>query len=166
MKTDLTIAKILKPRGLKGEMRIETYVSDKTQLCKVKEVKIDNTTYTIRQLSLDGVFGYIQLDGIDNVDKAEALRGKQVLANRNQLSLPKGKHYIVDLIGLNVVVAGQIVGEVQDVQQYGSADVYFVKTPNGSLSFPGIGNLILDVDLDNGYIKLDSILFNRVVVYN
>ncbi len=166
MKTDLIVAKILKPRGLKGEMRIEAFVSDTTQLSSLKHVTIDNTIYTVKHLTLDGVFGFIQLDGVDNVDVAESLRGKQISANRADLKLPKGRYYIVDMIGLNVIVGGDVIGEIENVQQFGSADVYTVKTPSGSLSFPGIDKLILEVNIDGGYIKLDDMLFNRVVVFN
>ncbi|HAT83871.1 MAG TPA: 16S rRNA processing protein RimM, partial [Clostridiales bacterium] len=87
--------------------------------------------------------------------------------NRNDLpKLPDGKYYIVDMIGLDIVVAGEVIGEVCDVLQYGSADVYVVKNGQESLSFPAIGNLIKQVDLENGKMVLDDMIFPRVVVYN
>lgn len=81
--------------------------------------------------------GYLTLLGVDSVEKAELLRGKFVTANRNDLpKLPDGKYYIVDMIGIDVVVGGEVVGEVCDVQQYGSADVYVVKTARIRYLFP------------------------------
>lgn len=167
MKSELTIGKVLKPRGLKGELKIETYSSDSARFSHLKQLKIDAKEYIVKNISLEGAIGYVTLDTIDDVDKAEALRGKFITAKRDDLpKLPDGKYYIVDMIGLDVVVGGEVVGEVCDVLQYGSADVYVVKNGNDSLSFPAIANLIKSVDLEGGKMVLDDMIFPRVVVYN
>lgn len=167
MKFELTIGKVLKPRGLKGELKIELYASDSARFSHLKRLKIDGIEYGIDRISPEGAIGYVSLEGIDTVEKAEALRGKLITANRNDLpKLPDGKYYIVDMIGLDVVVSGEVVGEVCDVLQYGSADVYVVKNGANSFSFPAISGLVKQVDLDLGKIVLDDMIFPRVVVYN
>ena len=167
MKSELTIGKVLKPRGLKGELKIETYSSDSARFSHLKQLKIDTKEYIVKNISLEGAIGYVTLDTIDDVDKAEALRGKFITAKRDDLpKLPDGKYYIVDMIGLDVVVSGEVVGEVCDVLQYGSADVYVVKNGANSFSFPAISGLVKQVDLDLGKIVLDDMIFPRVVVYN
>lgn len=167
MKSELTIGKVLKPRGLKGELKIELYASDSARFSHLKRLKIDGIEYGIDRISPEGAIGYVSLEGIDTVEKAEALRGKLITANRNDLpKLPDGKYYIVDMIGLDVVVSGEVVGEVCDVLQYGSADVYVVKNGANSFSFPAISGLVKQVDLDLGKIVLDDMIFTRVVVYN
>ncbi len=167
MKSELTIGKVLKPRGLKGELKIELYASDSARFSHLKRLKIDGIEYGIDRISPEVAIGYVSLEGIDTVEKAEALRGKLITANRNDLpKLPDGKYYIVDMIGLDVVVSGEVVGEVCDVLQYGSADVYVVKNGANSFSFPAISGLVKQVDLDLGKIVLDDMIFPRVVVYN
>ena len=167
MKSELTIGKVLKPRGLKGELKIELYASDSARFSRLKRLKIDEIEYCVDRISPEGAIGYVSLEGIDTVEKAEALRGKLITANRNDLpKLPDGKYYIVDMIGLDVVVSGEVVGEVCDVLQYGSADVYVVKNGANSFSFPAISGLVKQVDLDLGKIVLDDMIFPRVVVYN
>lgn len=167
MKSELTIGKVLKPRGLKGELKIELYASDSARFSHLKRLKIDEIEYCVDRISPEGAIGYVSLEGIDTVEKAEALRGKLITANRNDLpKLPDGKYYIVDMIGLDVVVSGEVVGEVCDVLQYGSADVYVVKNGANSFSFPAISGLVKQVDLDLGKIVLDDMIFPRVVVYN
>lgn len=167
MKSELTIGKVLKPRGLKGELKIELYASDSARFSHLKRLKIDGIEYSIDRISPEGAIGYVSLEGIDTVEKAEALRGKLITANRNDLpKLPDGKYYIVDMIGLDVVVSGEVVGEVCDVLQYGSADVYVVKNGAKSFSFSAISGLVKQVDLDLGKIVLDDMIFPRVVVYN
>lgn len=167
MKSELTIGKVLKPRGLKGELKIELYASDSARFSRLKRLKIDEIEYGVDRISPEGAIGYVSLEGIDTVEKAEELRGKLITANRNDLpKLPDGKYYIVDMIGLDVVVSGEVVGEVCDVLQYGSADVYVVKNGANSFSFPAISGLVKQVDLDLGKIVLDDMIFPRVVVYN
>lgn len=167
MKSELTIGKVLKPRGLKGELKIELYASDSARFSRLKKLKIDGIDYEVQHISPEGGTGYVTLAGIDTVEKAEALRSKLITANRNDLpKLPDGKYYIVDMIGLDVVVSGEVVGEVADVLQYGSADVYVVKNADGTFSFPAIGGLVKQVDLDLGKMVLDDMIFPRVVVYN
>ena len=167
MKSELTIGKVLKSRGLKGELKIELYASDSARFSHLKRLKIDGIEYGIDRISPEGAIGYVSLEGIDTVEKAEALRGKLITANRNDLpKLPDGKYYIVDMKDLDVVVSGEVVGEVCDVLQYGSADVYVVKNGANSFSFPAISGLVKQVDLDLGKIVLDDMIFPRVVVYN
>lgn len=167
MKSELTVAKILRPRGLKGEMKIETYLSDASQISDIKSVKIDQIEYTVGHIALDGVFGYITLNEVNNAEEAEALRGREIVVLRKDLrDLPEGKYYIVDMIGLDVVVGSGIIGQIADIAQYGSADVYTVRTADGSLSFPAIPKLVKKVDMSNGIIVLDDVLFKQAVVYN
>lgn len=167
MKSELTIGKVLKSRGLKGELKIELYASDSARFSHLKRLKIDGIEYGIDRISPEGAIGYVSLEGIDTVEKAEALRGKLITANRNDLpKLPDGKYYIVDMIGLDVFANGECVGEITDVLQYGSADVYVVRNGEASLSFPAIGGLIKEVDLQGGKMMLDGTIFNRVVVFN
>lgn len=167
MKSELTIGKVLKPRGLKGEIKFELYSSDSARFSRLKRLKIDGIEYAITHLSVEGNMCYCTLDGVCDVDKAESLRGKFITCQRDDLpKLPEGKYYIVDMIGLDVVVGGEIVGKVTDVLQYGSADVYVVKNGENSLSFPAIANVIKQVDFESGKLVLDDMIFPRIVVYN
>ena len=105
--------------------------------------------------------------GVDSVEKAESLRGKLVTCDRNDLpALEEGEHYIVDMIGLAVVVNGETKGRISDILQYGSADVYVVKNGDVQFSFPAIKGVVKQVDIDGGKIVVDDFLFDRVVVYN
>lgn len=167
MKSELTIGKVLKPRGLKGEIKIETYSSDSARFSHLKQLTIDGCEYRINSISLEGAIGYILVEGIDSVEKAEALRGKYFTAKKEDLpELPEGKYYIADMIGLDVFANGECLGEIIDVLQYGSADVYVVKTLDSSLSFPAINGLIKQVDLQDGKMYVDGTILNRVVVFN
>jgi len=167
MKSEFEIAMILKPRGLKGEMKVEFYSSDTARFSNLKEVRISGVAHAVEKLSAEGDYGYIKLADVNCVEDAEKLRGLMVCASRDSLpALEGGKQYIADMIGLDVQVSGNIIGKLSDILQYGSADVYVVRTTAGSLSFPALKQLIKKVDIKSGVIVLDEVVFDRVVVYN
>lgn len=169
MKAILTVGKVLRPRGLKGEFKIELYTSNSSRYSCVKQVIIDEKTFGVESIKPEGDFAYIKLVGVDTPEAAEALRGKALSVNRNELPPPpSGEHYIVDLIGSDVLVDGDKLGELVDVQQYGSADVYVVRPTDGkgTYAFPALKELIRETDVQKGVIVLEGYLFRRVAVFN
>jgi 16S rRNA processing protein RimM len=166
MKTSFTIGKILKPRGIKGVLKFETYTDNPSRFLNIKILSVGGVPYVVESMSREGTFCYVKLKGVDTVEAAELLRGKDVSADRAQLPKPAdGRYYIVDMIGIDVYASG-LVGELVDVLQYGSADVYVVKTKEGSVSFPALKELILSVDMEKGEMHLDDRIFDRVAVHN
>lgn len=167
MKTELTIGKVLKPHGLKGDVKIETFSSNPARFSVLKRLKLDGVEYKIKRITLDGAFGTLSLEGVNDMDAAELLRGKMISVNRGDLpKLEAGNYYIADLLGIDVYVSGDRIGELVDVLQYGSADVYIVKTADSTCSFPALKQLIKSVDIEKGEMILDDMVFRRVVVYN
>ncbi|MDE6060791.1 MAG: ribosome maturation factor RimM [Clostridia bacterium] len=167
MKSEFEIARIVKPRGLKGEMKVEFYSSDVARLSHLKHLRLRDTEYEVEKLTPEGQYGFVKLKGLDSVEVAETMRGQLLYAKRDDLpALSEDKHYIVDIIGLSVIVGGDTVGTVSDVLQYGSADVYVVKSAQGSFSFPALKQVIKEIDVKGGKMVLDDVMFSRVVVYN
>ncbi|MEG2450504.1 MAG: ribosome maturation factor RimM [Clostridia bacterium] len=167
MKINLTIGRILKARGLKGEVKFETYSGNSERYKELKTVKLDGVDYSVEKISSDGEFGYVKLGGVDTIEQAEALRGKEMTARRDDLpKLSADRFYIADLLGLDVYVAGDRIGEMVDVLQYGSADVYVIKLETGSVSVPAIADVVDKIDLVEGKIVLNDRTFGRVAVYN
>lgn len=153
----------MKPRGLKGEVKAEP-LGD-VDLPKRCAVEIDGVEYVLTSFSREGAFAYLKFDGVDTPEKAEALRGKFVCADRGLLpKLSEGEYYIADIIGMQVQCDGKTLGVVDDIAQYGAADVYFVKAVK-SFSFPKIRGIIVDVDLQNGVLTVDKNLLEQTVVY-
>ncbi len=167
MKSEFEIARILKPRGLKGEMKVQFYSSDVARFSLLKTVRIDGVAHKLSKITAEGEYGYIVLEDINTVEAAEDLRGRMISARRDELpKLEEGQFYIADMIGLAVYVGNDYIGKLADILQYGSADVYVIKNDKQSLSVPAIKQLISSVDLENGKLTLDEVIFDRVVVYN
>lgn len=167
MKDRLTVGKVLRPRGLKGVVKIEAYSDDPSRWRAFRTLGIGGAFYEVEDVSPEGGFAYVKLRGVDDADAAEKLRGAAVTALRSELPPPPaGRYYIADLLGAEVYAGGDDIGELVDVLQYGSADVYVVKTEDGTVSFPALAATIREVDAEEGRIVLDDAMFARTAVYN
>jgi len=97
------------------------------------------------------------LDGIDDRDAASALVGADIAVRREQLpELAQGEYYWSDLIGLNVVtVDGVELGTVERLMETGANDVLVVKGERERLIPYLPGQVITEVDLENGLLRVD-----------
>ena len=168
MKEYFTIGKIVRPHGIKGAVRAETYTSNPQRFRKLKEVIIDSKTIAVESVSIDSSnFMLIKLFGVDSMDDAEKLRNKNVVIKRSQLPEPEnGTYYIDDLIGSDVLVDGDKIGILTKIEQFGSADVYEVTLEQGTVNFPAIKDVFSYVDVKKGVINLKGYIFSRICVYN
>ena len=76
----------------------------------------------------------LRLQGIDDRDAADALRGAAVEVARDELPpLEPGEYYLCDLVGCRVVGPAGPVGLVHEVRPYPSVDVLVIQTSDGRL---------------------------------
>ena len=164
---NIKIAKVLKPQGVKGELKIELFIKDEGYYKDIKSVNIDNKSYNVKALHIRQGYGYITLDGVVDRNAAESFRDKVLnISDDAAPTLNIDEYYIEDMIGLNVVdETGKQLGKVTDIEQYGSADVYSVVGRAGVFSFPFIKKLIISVDLETKTMLLDSKVLDEVRVW-
>ena len=53
MKSEFEIARILKPRGLKGEMKVQFYSSDVARFYLLKTVRIDGVAHKLSKITAE-----------------------------------------------------------------------------------------------------------------
>ena len=89
----------------------------------------------------------VALDGID-LEKSKTYIGKMLFVDRE---IMKGKILIEDLKGSIVELDdGEILGKIKAVEDYGAAEVFFVKSDNGKeIMFPNVKDLIKEFDYKN-----------------
>ena len=75
----------------------------------------------------------LTLEGVDDRDVAESLRGALVVADAALLApLPPGEHYWYELVGCRVELdSGAALGTVREIWETGAHDVLVVETPDG-----------------------------------
>jgi 16S rRNA processing protein RimM len=102
----------------------------------------------------------VRLDGVEDREAAERLRGSEIVIDERQLPPPDAdEYYWKDLIGLRVVdTAGGVLGEVTGIMDTAGHDVLVVKPPEtdaAEMLIPFVGAIVLSVDLEAGRIVAD-----------
>ena len=99
----------------------------------------------------------VQLEGIDDRNKAEGLRGMEIRVDRDRMPEPESGHYYwSDLEGLRVEdAAGAELGRLDHMIDTGSADVMVICGEERHLVPFVLGETVLKVDLEAGCIRID-----------
>lgn len=162
MTDNLIIGKILRPQGIKGELKVSLF--HPTQLLSGDKVIILNQEYTVREATDRQGYLYLTLDGMD-IAKANTFRGKSLELAREVAGKRKKDNEVFadDIIGKTVVVSGSAVGILTDIQNFGAKDVFYVEDANGKeILFAGVDGIIESVGEE---IVLNAALFKQVAVY-
>lgn len=161
----LTVATVLKPQGIRGEIKVRVLCDGTDDLKNLKRVFIDGAEYGVLGVRGNGEFAYLSLKGVFDRNAAELLRGKEIDAYRSEMpELPEGTYYIADLTGCIVVTSsGERIGEVSSVTP-ARTDIYTLTTPKGELSFAAAEGVIESVDVENRKITVNKKRFKEVSV--
>ncbi len=158
----LKIGIVLKPQGIKGEIKVKSFFDTAESYKSIKKVQIKGASYDVSHLRIAGEYVFLTLKCIDSIEKAEVLRNSYVEIDRDDApKLAADRYYIEDLIGKEIEVDGRVVGILDEVLQYGAADVYCVKGDR-KFSFPALKVVILSV---GERIVLDPTELNKVILY-
>ena len=160
----LELGQIVNVKGLKGEVKVNSFTDDNTKFERIpkvflkrkeslKEYEIENVGYSKNQV-------IIKFKNVNTVEEAENLRNSYIVVDREIFGeLPEGVYYIADLIGLDVYTeSNEYLGKVDDIFSTGSNDVYVVKDELGKQKLlPGIDEVIKQIDLESGKIIVNLI---------
>lgn len=168
----LRIGYVLKPQGVRGELKIEPLTDDPNRFLDLDEVilvdrKGNETVFSVVSCSIRHRLVYLMLKTVSNRDQADSLRNSYVCISREKaIELPEGYHFICDLIGCEVQLDdGEILGTLKDILQHGAADVYQVQGRR-SCMFPALKRLIVSEDIEKKRIVLNGQVLAEVVVWD
>ena len=151
----ITIGEIVKTRGLRGCMKVVSFVDTNDISAELKFVYIQNNSeqkklYNLRKIDISGKFLFIELDSIDDVELAKTFVGCKVVIPGDMFKeLPEGEYYWRDIIGLNVYTEeGKLLGQIESVFPTGSNDVYVCKGRDREILLPAIADVIKLIDIE------------------
>ncbi len=162
----LVIGEVLKPQGIRGELKIKTFTDYPEDVREFKTVYIDDTPYKILSFRVGGDgFAYVGLRGIPDRNAAELFRGKKVEGERDDApALEEGQYYIVDIIGLACETEeGEVIGTVKDVTNL-SSDIYTLEKNGKQILFPAVNGVVVKVDLENKKLIVNKEKFDQLAV--
>lgn len=161
----VTVARILRPHGRRGEVAAEILTDFPERLGNLKQVQLcvgrmdggkesgekPGRSVAVRSCWLSqsrGGQAIFHFEGSDSISEAERLVGLEVripLAER--MPLPSGSYYVTDLIGCEVREAGAAIGVVRDVEFTGGTPLLAVDSQRGELLIPLAQEICVNVDL-------------------
>ena len=156
----LEAGQVVGTHGIRGELRVQPWCDSPEVLASLKTLYFDEGRTPLRVKSRPHKnVTLIQLEGVDTVQDAAALRGRILYLDRGDLKLPEGQYFSQDLIGLSVVDAdtGETYGTLSEVSPTGANDVYHVDRGDGEVLIPAIADVVVDTDLDAGVMRIRPI---------
>lgn len=163
----LIIGEVLKPQGIRGELKVKTYTDSPEDVKAFGTVYIDGTAYKILsfRVGVDGA-AYMGLRGIPDRNAAELFRGKKLEGERSDApDLEEGQYYIVDIIGLSCETEeGEFLGTVKDINNL-SSDIYTIEKAGKNILFPAVKGVVVKVDIENKKLIVNKTRFDEVAVY-
>lgn len=160
MKKDyLELGQIVNTKGLKGEVKLNSFAEDDSVFETLDKVYLKTKTEIVEKQIEKVGYGknqvILKFKDCSSIDEAETLREMYLLVKRSDLEeLPEGVYYIADLLGLDVYTdEGELLGKVDDIYSTGANDIYVVKDDLGKQKLlPGIKEVIQETNLEEGKI--------------
>ncbi|MCM0084062.1 ribosome maturation factor RimM [Geomonas sp. Red32] len=151
------IGKIQAPHGIKGQLRVIPFAGDASSISELKSVFLKSPAGAMEEFSVASAKSHGQrviltLKPFDNINQVLQLVGREIYADRGALpELPSDEFYWSDLLGLTVATEeGEELGQLVDIIETGSNDVYVVKYQGRELLIPALDDVVVAVDVASG----------------
>ena len=132
----VALAAVAGAHGIKGELRLKLFSDSVESLARQARLYVGGRELALKDVKDGGKTAIARFEGISDRSAAEALRGSLVEIDRDKLPpLEEGEYYHADMIGLTCVDdAGEPVGTVIAVENFGAGDLLEVERPDGKRS--------------------------------
>jgi 16S rRNA processing protein RimM len=155
------VGRVLRPHGIRGDLLLTSLTDFPERLGEIDTVylgdgAVPHAVATFRQHRGQLL---LRLVGVADRDSADGFRGQVVqIRPQSAAPLPPGSYYHHDILGLVAFTdEGERLGEVAEILQTGSNDVYVVRGQSGEILLPAISSVILEISLANRQITVHLI---------
>ncbi|NIP37482.1 MAG: 16S rRNA processing protein RimM [Candidatus Dadabacteria bacterium] len=155
---------ISKSHGLRGGVRLIIYSADPSNLGVLESVYIKAgdtdkfTEYNIESHSLSGKHIILNLEGVQSIEQADELKGKEVFVQAEQLGRrDEDEFYYHELQGLSVFdKENNLLGNVIKLNASGPQELLEVELENGNEALiPFVEPILVEVNIENKRIVVD-----------
>lgn len=125
----LSVGKIVKPQGIKGEVKIYPLIDIPAIFNGKHEMFIDKKRVTVKSCSYRQGFAYAMFDVIPDRNTAEKYRNSLVYIDKEEFyKIPSNTYLIDDLVGQILYDEnGEMVGQIQGADNFGFDDILLIK---------------------------------------
>lgn len=151
----LIIGKVLKPFGIRGELKVEILTDFPKRFASLVQVFVgdDAKSFSVERVHLHNDHtALVKLAGIDTPEDAGELREQLLyVAVDDAVKLRDNQVYLFQTIGLTVKTTdGQTLGKIVDVLDTRANDVYIVHDGAREILLPAIPEIVREIDLARG----------------
>lgn len=162
MKQYLEIGEIVALHGIKGAVKIYPWSDTPQVLTRIKVLYLreDGTgKLELTKTSVQKNMILASIKGYDEPEESRKLVGSTVYANRKDIPLPKGRMFIDDILGFEIIDAdsSKVYGTLQDVTSNGAHDIYHIKCGEKTVLFPAVDEFIDRIDTETSAIYVKPI---------
>ncbi len=158
----VVVGKVAKPHGVKGEVKIYPYSQNPRDFKAYKSLILVNeedekTSYNIEQCRSQPPFAVLRLEGINDREGSESLKGSEVWVEKKTLPKPpNGAYFRHDLEGLEVAKKnGQQVGILTTFMPSTAHPIMVVKDDQHEYLIPVVDEFIVSLDITAGTLVID-----------
>ncbi|MGN1003694.1 MAG: ribosome maturation factor RimM [Oscillospiraceae bacterium] len=152
----LEAGQIVNTHGIRGEVKIVPWCDTPEFLCGFDILYLDGKPVPVESARAHKGNVIVKLAGVDDVNAAMCLKNKVVSIDRTNVELPEGRHFIADLIGLEVRDAdsGAVLGVIDDVLTLPANEVYMVKGGSKEYMIPAVDEFLAETNIEGGYVRV------------
>lgn len=158
----VAIAKIVKPRGLRGELTAEILTDFPERFDETEEVVILFPDGKEEKLKIEE--SWFQKDrvvlkfaAIDSIEQADRFRNSEVCIHESDaMTLDEGEFFDWQLQGCDVeTVAGGKIGAVKELMRTGGTEILVIEGNGKDFLIPFAESICIDVDIEAKKITID-----------
>ena len=146
----IPVGQIVNAHGIRGEVKLNPLGFDPEFLAEFDVLYIGGKRTEVKHARVHKSVVLLTLPGVEDMDAALALKGKNVTIRRDDVEVPEGYYFDEEIEGLTVIdsATGDVIGKVRRVLSYPAHKIYEVKGEREYLipAVPGV--FIESVDLD------------------
>ena len=151
--TFITAGTVVNTHGVRGEVKLLPCQGvEPDYLLPCKTFYIDGRPLTCAACRVHKGCLLLTLKGVEDMDAALALKGREVSIRRSEAALPPGAFFDEELVGLAVrdAATGAPLGRLEEVLDYPAHKIYAVRGGGADYLVPAVDAFVAAVDLEAG----------------
>lgn len=155
MTSRVCVGAIVGAHGVRGQVRVKSFTADAADVAAYGPVESEDGTRRFKLKVMGEAKGLViaRLDGVDDRDAAEAMRGTRLFVPRARLPDTEEDEFLyTELVGLRVEAEdGSVIGTVKGVADFGAGELLDIGgADGGSFMVPFTKAAVPVVDVKGG----------------
>ena len=158
------IGEVIKPHGLAGEFSVKMHVDSPVFFAEVPRLYLRTASgkrplrVSVASWRMHNARLLLRLEQVQGRDRAEQLRGAELLVRPEDLPDRSDEDFFVDeLIGMRILLpSGETLGRIEKVSTTSGQEIWSIRSVSGrEVLFPAHQNFILEADRADRWVRID-----------